>query len=145
MPMIGLCFGHQIIATTFGGVVGKTGVWGLGATTTEFYAPQPWMDPPHGALRIYCAHEEQVTTVPEGMTVIARDPHCRVSACLKDNHIFTCQHHPEMPDDFIASLMDYFDGQVPSEVLDASKASLAIPAQGSTFARWMVNFLEIPR
>lgn len=143
IPMVGACFGHQAIATALGGCVAKNDAgWGLGATTTTFVRHLDWMRPRHRAIRLYCAHNEQVVKLPEGAIVLGYDPIAPVSAFAIGGHVLCTQHHPEMTADYVAGLLDYIEGDIDPEVMARARWSTAGGAEGTKFAGWIAAFYE---
>jgi GMP synthase-like glutamine amidotransferase len=139
----GSCFGHQAIAVALGGTVAVSSKgWGLGTAKTHFDKTAPWMIPSHAALTLYAAHQEQVTSLPEGAVVLGGDEFCPIGAFQIGSTIFATEYHPEMTPDFIEGLIDYLDTKLDAPTITRAKASLKLDAQGEEFAHWIVNFLE---
>ena len=58
-PMVGVCFGHQLIAQALGGKVEKfNGGWAIGRQNYTFGT--------HGAVTLNAWHQDQVTALPPG-------------------------------------------------------------------------------
>ncbi len=95
MPLIGICFGHQLIAQALGGVVTKADAgWGLGV---DIYQPTEagqslWGGQP---LALHIIHQDQVTELPERAELLAGSAFCQNGVLRYDQHIFTVQAHPE--------------------------------------------------
>ena len=88
VPLVGICFGHQIIAQALGGTVEKfEGGWSLGATEYDYG--------PLGKARLNAWHQDQVTTAPPNARKIASAPNCKFAALAYDSPILTFQAHPE--------------------------------------------------
>jgi GMP synthase-like glutamine amidotransferase len=140
-PLFGACFGHQAIAKALGGTVGTNpDGWVFGSTAMEINTSAPWVDAQ--PFRLYGAHIEQVTQLPDGATNIMTSQGCPVGGFRMGDHIFTTQNHPEMTPDFITALIDELESEKPAEVIAHARQSLSKPADGATFAEWIVRFFE---
>ena len=69
VPMVGVCFGHQLIAQALGGTARKSEKgWGLGRHVYDVAPGNGVIDSRHIALA--CSHQDQVITPPAGATTI---------------------------------------------------------------------------
>ncbi len=132
-PLIGVCFGHQIIAQALGGKVEKFGGgWAIGPQTYAF---------PDGAKTIQAWHQDQVTALPEGAQVVASNEFCKNAAVLYPGKAYTVQPHPEFDDTFIHGLLETRGpGVVPDPLLKEASAKMGGPLDradlGLQFARF---------
>lgn len=97
VPMVGICFGHQVIAKALGGKVEKSAKgWGVGV---HDYAPTDWpkdaLSVPPDALKMAVFHQDQVITPPEGAQVVAQSDFCENAALWYPGFALTVQGHPE--------------------------------------------------
>lgn len=111
LPVVGICFGHQVMAQALGGRVAKyDGGWAVGA---QSYAFEDGED-----LVLNAWHQDQVLTPPEGARTIASNPFCTHAALSYGEYGLSVQAHPEFADSFIQGLIDTRGrGVVPDPVL----------------------------
>ena len=116
-PLVGICFGHQIVARALGGHVEKfAGGWAVGPQTYDFEG-RP--------LRLNAWHQDQVIVPPPGARTIAANPFCAHAALRIGPATLTVQAHPEFDDRFTAGLIEARGpGAVPADRLDAARAAL---------------------
>lgn len=143
VPQFGACFGHQALALALGGDVQRSPKgWGLGTSLTVFDRFAPWMEPRRETVRLYSAHQEQVTRLPDAAEVLGGDDFCPIGAFRIGSHVFTTEFHPEMTPDFIGGLVDYLADHLDAETIGRARTSLALEEDGRFFARWIAAFLE---
>ncbi|MEM7438939.1 MAG: type 1 glutamine amidotransferase [Pseudomonadota bacterium] len=101
-PIYGICFGHQLMADTFGGKAEKA-VQGnqLGARSFDLGGT---------AASAMVWHQDQVTAVPAGATVTGSASYCPVGALAYDFPAASVQFHPEYREPHLRQLYDIFLG-----------------------------------
>jgi len=138
VPVVGICFGHQIVAQAMGGKVERyAGGWAVGATDYDFAGE---------TLRLNAWHRDQVVVAPAGAKVIASNEFCSNAALLYDDRALTVQAHPEFRPEFVDGLMKTRGkGLVPDEVMAEAAARLSLPIQDKTMAGRIAAFFKEPR
>lgn len=96
--IIGICFGHQVIAQALGGEVRRATQKGLGAgiKTIKMLKKLPFMHPYEEYLSLLFYHYDQVTILPINAEVLARNEFCEVQMYHINMQILGIQAHPEM-------------------------------------------------
>ena len=138
VPMVGICFGHQIIAQALGGKVERfAGGWQVGPTDYDFGGE--W-------VTLNAWHRDQVTEVPPGAKVIAQGGICANAAMVYGDTIFTVQPHPEFRAEFIDGLMrTRGPGLVPDDLMVRARGRLTEPIGSDTMAGRIAAFFRMPR
>lgn len=133
-PMLGVCFGHQIMADALGGEVRKSEKgWGLGRHAYRVTGRPDFMADAPEILAVACSHQDQVIVPPtEAEVVLASDFTPNAGLFYKFGKALSFQPHPEFLDDYALALVELRRGRAPQEVVDKGVASFA---QGSDSAR----------
>ena len=141
--LVGICFGHQLVAHALGGRTEKSPKgWGVGLHTHRFTEAPAWHDQEDLDLDILVSHQDQVVANPPGAKVLARSDFCENAVCQIGDHILTFQGHPEFVPGYSREIMEYRREMLGEPVYRAGVASLAAPPQGERVARWILNFLK---
>ena len=145
-PMVGICFGHQIIAEAFGGRVEKCADgWGIGLQSYQLMGNHRYPDSKADQFTINAIHLDQVVSVPENAEVIATSEFCEFAALAYDDRILTMQSHPEFSIGYEDALLEANKGiSLPVEVAEKGLASVrksGAKTDSSMVARWMAEFL----
>ena len=96
IPVLGICYGFQVMAQQLGGVVANTGLREYGATEARVTSGVLFADQP-GAQTCWMSHGDRVETAPPGFTVTASTDATPVAAFENsETRMFGVQWHPEV-------------------------------------------------
>eukprot|EP01084_Bolivina_argentea_P155837 271555_1 len=121
IKLIGLCFGHQIIAQSLNGMVDvnpkKKGIhdhWEIGVKdmklTKHFYKTFPYFYKKYGdrkMLKVNMHHRDAVTKIPDNGKLMAYSKYTDHEMYVIGDRIIGFQGHPECPLQFIRDVIDY--------------------------------------
>ena len=98
IPVLGICYGHQLMAQALGGEVAATGQREYGGTTLSVDQPGGVLLADFGAEeQVWMSHGDAVTRAPEGFRVTARTEQIPIAAMEDpERALFAVQFHPEV-------------------------------------------------
>ncbi len=135
MPIVGICFGHQILAQALGGKVERAPAgWAVGPQTYDFGGE---------SLTLNAWHRDQVTELPPDATPIARNAFCEYAALAYSGRALSLQAHPEFTDAFVEGLMrTRGPGVVPEPLMAAARARLGVPNSAPSIGTRIAKFFK---
>jgi GMP synthase-like glutamine amidotransferase len=141
--LVGICFGHQILAQALGGDVEKSEKgWGIGLHTIEINRTPEWMtgNPDHCSL--YFVHQDQVVDLPPGADLLGGNAFCPNAFYTIGDQVFSLQGHPEFSDDIMRDLLVELRGTVDDAILSSAAQTLdRSTPDNQLVVRWIINFL----
>lgn len=141
--LIGICFGHQIIALVRGGKVEKsTAGWGIGIACNEMVSRPQWMRPSSDEFKMIVSHQDQVTQLPDDTQIIAQSDFCPYFVVQWGRHFLSIQGHPEWKNAYSRTLMNDRRAIIPAERIEAGMASLDLQSDSELFVSWIMDFVN---
>jgi GMP synthase-like glutamine amidotransferase len=141
--LIGICFGHQIIAMARRGMVEKSPKgWGVGVAVNRVVATPDWMGEKKSELNIIVSHQDQITALPADALVIAESDFCPFFMVQWSSHFLSIQGHPEWQREYSRTLINDRRAIIPAERVAAGLDSLSIKPDSQLFVRWILDFVS---
>jgi GMP synthase-like glutamine amidotransferase len=145
-PVVGLCFGHQMLGQALGGEVRQAAKgWGIGLREYDICAASPWMSPQMDRLVLPVCHQDQVLSLPPGARTLAGSAHCPNFMVQFGPRAVGIQGHPEFSPAFVGALIEWRQDRLPAAVRATAQASLTREHDSEIVKRWIATFLELPQ
>jgi GMP synthase-like glutamine amidotransferase len=143
-PLVGICFGHQVLAQAMGGRVEKAPVgWGVGVHTYDLIDGGPdWTGGRPEPVRMVASHQDQVTALPDGAVRYLTSDFCPEAGYTLGTNAMTMQAHPEFTPDLSAALLKVRRDLIGADTCDTAATTLAEGADSAAVAGWIGTFLR---
>lgn len=132
MPLLGICYGHQLIAHALGGSVGNNPQGREMGTVAIDLHPQAQQDPLFQGLPpcfpAQATHLQSVLQVPAGATVLARNAHDACHAFRWGQQVWGLQFHPEFSTTHMRGYIHARQDALTHEGRDAKQLAHAVSA-----------------
>jgi GMP synthase (glutamine-hydrolysing) len=97
VPLLGICYGMQLMTATLGGRVAPAPHREFGLATVTIAPDAPLFGGVPGELRVWASHGDLVSAVPAGFTVTATSANAPVAAmAAPDRRMYALLFHPEV-------------------------------------------------
>lgn len=96
VPVLGICYGCQLMAHTLGGVVERASASEYGKAEVEYVSSPLTKDMPEKAV-CWMSHTDRITRLPEGFKMLAKSELCPFAAFGDEERgLYGVQFHPEV-------------------------------------------------
>jgi GMP synthase-like glutamine amidotransferase len=143
--MVGICFGHQLIAQALGGTVRKSERgWGIGRHVYDVVPGNGVIDGER--IAIACSHQDQIIEPPAGAKTVLHSAFTPYAGLLYENGTaLSVQPHPEFTAAFAHICCELREGSAPETLVATAKASLREPLDNADLGGAIARFLARPR
>ena len=143
-PMVGICFGHQIMADALGGDVRKSEKgWGLGRHVYSVTSRPAMIGGDLPEFAISCSHQDQVLEPPkDAQTFLSSDFTPHAGLVYRNGAAMSLQPHPEFEDDYTVALAELRRGKAPDAVIETALGSLSRASDSREIAGYLGAFLR---
>lgn len=143
--LIGICFGHQLVAQALGGQTLKSDAgWCVGVHRPKLSKRAKdlgFTNANKNHFNLISSHQDQVQKLAVDAEVIASTDACLNYMTVLGQHIFTVQGHPEFDVDFARQLLTMRRNTLGESLYEQAVESLQVEADNLLVTRWMVQFL----
>ena len=142
--MVGICFGHQLMAEAFGGQVIKSPRgWGIGLHRYQVQERAAWMDDAR-SIAVPASHQDQVVKLPSDARVLGGSEFTPYGIIeYPERRAMSLQSHPEFTPEYAAALIELRRAtKYTPEQADRALATLREANDRSRVGGWLAQFLR---
>lgn len=141
--LVGICFGHQLIALAHDGKVEKSdNGWGIGISRNRVIAHPEWMNEKVSEISILVSHQDQTTNLPDDTLVIAESDFCPFFIVQWGDCFLSIQGHPEWSTEYSRTLINDRRTIIPADLVNAGLDSLKTGPDNGLFVKWIMAFVQ---
>lgn len=130
-PLVGICFGHQIVAQALGGrVIKHPKGWAVGLRRYRIGERE---------LALHAWHQDQVVELPPRAQVLASNEMTEYAIMAIGERILTVQPHPEFRTSVVDGLIRYRSAAIDPALVEAAADSLGAPDDNEVMADWFAD------
>lgn len=146
VKIVGICFGHQILARALGvPVIVNSKGWEVSITTVETTEVGKKVFPELNdrPISIMQMHRDIVSRVPDGTQLLARNSVCEIQGFYAENHFLTLQGHPEFVGEVVKRMVQvrHSQGIFNDELAQSALSRVEDQNDGPILAKAIVRFL----
>lgn len=140
--IVGVCFGHQLIAKHFGGIVDSNEKgWMIGSFPLDIKGKFPWMKKKVGVTDLYHFNKERVIKLPEGAISFANSKDYPYYAYTIGSNIVCLQGHPEQPKSAMYKFLEVTKPVLSKKDIEKANSCIEVSKSDSViWAQWIMDF-----
>ncbi|KAK4096535.1 class I glutamine amidotransferase-like protein [Parathielavia hyrcaniae] len=147
VKIVGICFGHQIVARALGALVSRSDHgWEVSVTETRLTEKGRKLFGGRKTLNIQQMHRDQVFGVPAGAELLASTDKCPNHGFVIPNRVITVQGHPEFTEDVMGEILElrHDSGLFTDQTYRSGVARNGDHHDGVFMAQAFIKFLQNP-
>jgi GMP synthase-like glutamine amidotransferase len=143
-PMLGICFGHQVMADALGGNVRKSEKgWGLGRHQYRVIDRPNFMEAAPESLSVVCSHQDQVIAPPdEAEVILTSDFTPNAGLFYRSGQALSFQPHPEFDDSYGTALVELRRGKATDGVIEEALGSFSSASDSALLRDYIARFMQ---
>ncbi|MGB1008416.1 MAG: glutamine amidotransferase-related protein [Thiolinea sp.] len=142
-PIVGICFGHQLLHHLLGGRVERSSQgWCIGTHHYQVIQQTDWMQPQAATFDLLASHQDQVIEPAPDSVTLAQSTSCPIAMSVFGDYAVSMQPHPELLTGLAEKVFRYRRDEQGHKVTDQALASLTTPLSDTLAAQWIINFLN---
>lgn len=141
--ILGICFGHQLMAHYFGGRVAPAAEgWAVGVHTSTIVRSHSWMgESAASQFSLLSSHKDQVAELPQAAEIFATNAFCPIAGFTMSDQVVTVQGHPEFTKSYAQGLLDHRRELLGENLYQQGMASMNKRTDELLVARWLLDFV----
>ena len=141
--LVGICFGHQMVAHFLGGKTQKSNNgWGIGIHESTLTSSAKHYGIEGQNYNLVCSHQDQIVKPAPSSVILASSEFCPYSMLQIEEHILTFQGHPEFKKGFSRSLLELRKNDFEEDRYQQGLDSLSKNTDTQEVGKWIVNFIK---
>jgi len=140
---VGICFGHQLIASALGGrVIQSDKGWGVGVYESLLQHKELWMEGFKDRLKLIYSHQDQIVKPPAETKTLYSSEFCPYGMILVGNKFLGIQGHPEFQKPYSEGLMQHRKEKIPDDTRQKGLKSLSQNVDSKQVINGIFKFIK---
>ena len=114
--------------------------WGVGLAQNRIISESGWMKTALTDFNVIVSHQDQVTVLSEGATIIATSDFCPNFMVQWSPWLFSIQGHPEWSKAYSIALVNDRRDRIPVDRVTRAMASYDLPLDADQVVKWILQF-----